>query len=192
MANLKKTLFATAGQKIISFLVDNAGNEFTEKDISKATGVKKSATNLALRKLAGKGLVDIKKVGRSSLCKIKENNFVAKEIKVLQNILILLPLLEKLKPVSQKIILFGSAARGENNKDSDVDLFVQTNNLDEVKKIIFSSNLREKLQFIVKAPKDMLKINKSKPLLFQEIKKGKIIWETYSEFIAETKKILKR
>lgn len=181
MKNIKNTLFATSQQKIISFLAANPGEEFTEKDLSKTTGVKKSAVNLALRKLVENKLVNRKTVGRSSIYRIEESNLVAKEIKVLQSILTMSRLLDKLKPQSQKIILFGSAARGENNKDSDIDLFVQSNNPDQVKKIVFSSSLREKIQLIIKKPGDMLKINKDKPLIFQEIEKGRVLWENHEE-----------
>jgi len=181
MYNILSALFATSEQKIVNFLAANSGEEFTEKAISKATGVKKSAVNLALRRIIKLKIIERKKIGRNSLNKIAENNVIAKEIKVLQNILILFPLLEKLKTESQKIILFGSSAEGKNEKKSDFDLFIQTNSPAKVNKIILSSPLREKLQPVVKKPKDMLKINKNKPLLFQEIERGRVLWEKYEE-----------
>jgi predicted nucleotidyltransferase len=181
MKSIQHTIFATSEQKIISFLADNSGKEFTEKEISKASKVKKSAVNLALHRLSANRLISKKTIGRSSLFKIEENNLFAKEIKILQSILTLSDLLEKLKPFSQRIILFGSSAEGRNTKESDIDLFVQTDSPEKVRKVILSSPLREKVQLIAKKPKEILKINKKKPLLFQEIDRGRVLWENYGE-----------
>lgn len=90
-----------------------------------------------------------------------------------------MPIIENLKKHSQKIILFGSTSQGINTPKSDIDLFVQSNNPKEIRKIINDSNLRNKIQLIVKTPEEMLRINKEKPLFFEEIKKGKIICENY-------------
>jgi len=181
MQNLGKYIFTTATQKILDFLAGLSGEQFTEKEIAKATGVKKSAVNLALRELVSQKIIIKEKVGRTSLYNADGDNYVVKEIKVLRNILEISPLLEKLKPVSRKIILFGSAAKGENTNESDIDLFILTNDPALVRKIISYSSLKNKIQLIVKTLKEMFLINKKKPLFFQEIEKGRVLYENYGE-----------
>lgn len=179
--NLKKYLFATSSQKVLNFLVNNIDKQYTEKEITEGAGVKKSAVNLALRGLVNKKIIKRKKIGRTSLYNADENNFIIKEIKILQNILLLVPIMEKLKPESQKIIFFGSGAKGENTSESDIDIFVQSDSPNIIRKIINSSPQADKIQLIVKTPKDMLLINRKKPLFFKEIEKGKVLWENYEK-----------
>ncbi|MFA6160027.1 MAG: nucleotidyltransferase domain-containing protein [Parcubacteria group bacterium] len=177
MSIIEKIIFTTSQQKALVFLVENTGKEFQEKEIVKKTGVKKSAVNLALRKLSENKIIKCKKIGRTSLYQADSKNNLIREIKVLLNVSKLEPLINKLKSESIKIILFGSFANGTNKKDSDIDLFVLTNNINGVRKIINNSEIAERVQLIVKSPSEMIKINKNKPLLFQEIEKGKVMHE---------------
>lgn len=180
MSKLNAILFFTSQQKILSFLVENFA-EYTEKEISKNTGVKKSAVNLALRDLVTQGLIQKRKVGRTALLQADFNNNLVKEIKVLKNILEVQPLINKLQMESQKIILFGSFASGKNTKESDIDLFVLSKKNEAIRKIINASEFAERVQLILKTPGEMLKINQNKPLLFQEIEKGKVLWEAHED-----------
>lgn len=176
--NLPNKLFSTVSQqKILFFLAENVEAEFQEKEISARTGVRKSAVNLALRQLVEKKIIQKRKIGRSSLYVADVKNNIIREIKILQNIVTVEPLIGKLKEISQKIILFGSSSDGTNRKNSDIDLFILTNKFTEVLRIANNSSLAEKLQIIAKTPTEMLKINKKKPLLFQEIEKGRVLWE---------------
>lgn len=172
-----KFLFMTSPQKVLLFLAENAGKEFQEKEIAEKTGVKKSAVNLALRELFGNKIIARRKIGRSSLYMADINNNVIKEIKVLRNIAHINPLIERLKKKSKKIVIFGSFADGTNREDSDIDLFILSEVPGAIRNIINNSEFAEKIQLVAKTQKEMIKINKNKPLLFQEIEKGKVLWE---------------
>lgn len=177
MNNLHKLLFNTAQQKILAFLAENAGESYQEKEVAKKTVVKKSAVNLALRELFEMKIINRQKIGRSSLYSADAKKNIIREIKVLQNISTIEPLVNKLEEDSQKIVLFGSFADGTNTKDSDIDLFILTNHPTAIRKILNDSALAERIQIITKTPVEMLKINKNKPVLFQEIEKGRVLWE---------------
>lgn len=181
MKNLKQYIFSTAGQKILEFLSANADKQYTEKEISDSMKAKRSSINLALHVLVEEDIINKKKVGRTSLYGADANHIIIKELKILQNLLLIYPLIEKLKPESQKILLFGSSSKGTNTAESDIDLFVQTNNVKKIREIVNSSQLKDKIQLITKTPKEMLVINNEKPLFFQEIEKGKLIWENYGK-----------
>ena len=115
---------STTTQRILAYLAIHSAEEFTEKEISRRTGVKKSATNLALRNLVRTDLISRRKIGRSSLFKADISENLIREIKVLITKEKLSPLVKKLKKTSKKIALFGSAAAGTNTKDSDIDLLI--------------------------------------------------------------------
>lgn len=181
MENINKHIFSTSGQKIIEFLCSESGKQHTEKEIVGKIGIKKSTVNLAMHNLLESNLILSKKIGRSSLYSVDTDNAVIREIKTLQGIISLMPTIEALKKESQKIILFGSVSQGINANESDIDLFAQSNNPKEIRKIIEKSKFKNKIQLIVKTPKEMLIINKEKPLFFEEVKKGRIVYEKYEQ-----------
>ncbi len=173
----QQILFSSVAQKIIYFLASQPDRQFSEKEIATASGSRKSAANLALRKLAVAGLVQSTKIGRSALHRVAAGHPAIKEMKIMQTILETIPLTDKLAEVSQKIVLFGSSAKGENRSDSDIDIFVLANDVAKVRKIINTSPLADRVQAIINRPAEMLAINRNKPLLYQEIDNGITLWE---------------
>ena len=86
-------------------------------------------------------------------------------------------MIERLKLLSQKIILFGSNARGEDNQQSDIDLLVITHNDKEVRDIIEKYLSKRKVQIITKTPLSFSELEKKDPVFFRELELGIILWE---------------
>jgi len=176
MANLLYSIFTeTNTLKILGYLVENPGREFIEKEIQKATGISKGGVNSALRELAQKKLIERKRRGRMYFYTTQLNNPFVRQLKVLKNIARLWPLTKKLRSLSQKIILFGSWSRGENLKDSDIDLCVLTNSAEEVQQIIKKSSLKNKLQLITRTPTGFAELEKKDPIFFKEVDRGIVL-----------------
>ena len=76
-----------------------------------------------------------------------------------------------------KLGLIGSFARGEQTEDSDIDLFVLSNQPESAQRIIQKSSLSEKIQPVIKKQVEFIGLDKKKPLFYQEIEKGIILWE---------------
>ena len=96
--------------------------------------------------------------------------------------LLIEPLVEKLKGLSHKIILFGSWADGSDNEDSDIDLFIVSSEkektLSVVNKFSYSAKLyNRKVQPIINAPEELLKKGKEERVFREQIEKGKVLWE---------------
>lgn len=73
------------------------------------------------------------------------SNPVIKQYKVMTNVLQLAPNLEQLQARAIKIILFGSASRGEDYPDSDIDLFVLTKDPKSTADLIPKSKSKRKI-----------------------------------------------
>ena len=174
---LENLLFFTNAQKILSFLIKNPDKEYFDRQISKLTGISRAGTNFALRDLAKQGVLLRERRGRMYFYKVPSNDIFIRYLKILQNIVTLHPLIKKLKKFSLKIILYGSAAKGENHSDSDIDIFIITRNIKKVEKIIFKDKLREKIQYIAYTPLDFVKSKKSNPIFYKEVGKGIILWQ---------------
>ncbi len=174
---LKNLLFSTNCQKILSFLIEHPDKELFDRQISKLTGISRAGTNFSLRDLAKEGLILRQRHGRMYFYKTQPDNVLIKYLKIVQSIVFLYPLIKKLKSLSLRIILYGSASKGENTAESDIDIFVLTRNPEEIKKIIFKSKLRKKIQYIVNTPNDFVKLKTKNKIFYEEIENGIILWE---------------
>ena len=178
---MKKILFATNSQKILEFLIQTPGEEYLSKEIQIAVKTSKAGTNFALNDLVNIGFVRRKKRGKMYLYAISFNHPIIKQLKVLKVIIFLNPLLKKIRNKSQKIILYGSSSRGENTKDSDIDLFVATNSLSEVEKIVRNSSKGKIIQLIIRTPLKYIEMEKTDPIFYTEIERGIVLWEAKNE-----------
>jgi len=174
---IRKILYFTNPQKILGFLLKNPEEEFYDRQISNLAGVSRAGTNFALRDLAKAGIIQREIRGRMNYYNISIESPLTKYLKILQNIVILNPLIEKLKPLSRKIILYGSSSKGENLKTSDLDLCLFSNNRKQVGDILLKSPLREQLQAVIVSQNDFVKLKKKNPVFYKEVMKGIVLWE---------------
>ncbi len=170
-------LFSTNYQKILKHLAYHPSGEYTEKEIQEATSVSRAGVNFALRALAKEGLVKLQKKGRMSLYSVSLDNPIIRRIKVIINLVRIEPLVSSLKDLAERIVLFGSSATGTNIEESDIDLFVLTNNPKEVLKKVSAHPLAEKIQLVAKKPIDFVSLKKKDPVFYDEVSRGLLIWE---------------
>lgn len=167
-------------QKILSFLADNPDQQFYGSQISKMANVSMGASNQILKELTLKKFVIAEKKGRMIFYKIDKNHPLVKQIKTTNTISRLSGLMSALKGECLEVILFGSAARGENSIDSDIDLFVVSHNPDQVKKIIKKRyNKTLPIEPIVKTPNQWADIESKDKEFFLEVSRGIILYQNH-------------
>ena len=174
---LKKVLYSTNNQKVLYFLLEHIGEEYYDRQISKLAGVSRAGANFALRELVKAGLVKREKRGRMSFYRLEQKSTFIKYLKLIQNIVLLQSLIDKLIPLSLRLILYGSAGKGENRADSDFDIFVLARDTKEVKRTIFESDLRKRIQHVVCTPNEFAKLRKKNAVFYKEILDGIVLWE---------------
>lgn len=174
---MEKILFATNTQKTINFFIEAGHDWYGRAIIEKKTGLSKAGTNFALKELMFYKLITRQKKAGAFIYQLNDGNVLVKQIKVLKVLAKISALLEKLKPLSQKIVLFGSSSRGENTTDSDIDLFILSRNEAEIRKIVKASRLSDKVQLIVKTASELESLKKNDPYFFNEIDRGITVWQ---------------
>lgn len=174
---VNKFLFATNSQKVLNFFLAVKSDWFVRAVIEKKTGLSKAGVNLALKELLKYGLISKDKKASVFIYRLNNDNPAVKQFKVLKVMAEISGLTARLKVLSQKIILFGSASRGENTPASDIDLFVLTRSEAEAKKIIKASRLSGKIQLIAKTASELELIKKNDPYFFKEIDRGITVWQ---------------
>lgn len=174
---MQSIIVTTNSQKALNFLIKNPGKQFTANEVQKGIKISKAGINVALRKLVKEKIVFRQKRAKIFLYCVDHSNPVIKQLKVLQTIIILQPLIVKIKDCSEKAVLFGSCARGENLPDSDIDLFILTNAKEEVKTILGKFFLKKKLQLIIRNPLQFSEMEIKELVFFEEIVRGITLWE---------------
>ena len=160
-----------------NFLLDNAGEKFYLTQISQKTKISDSTVHQILEKQVKKGLVKKEKLGNLSLYLINQSSPEVKLKKQLRTFLTLQPLIDQFKEWSEKIILFGSASLGEDTIKSDFDLFILSNEKDQIYKIFSQSKLKDKVKLVVKNFLEYMEMKEKDKFFFEEVNKGKILWE---------------
>lgn len=175
---LKEIFYSTSQQRVLYFLLANPDKKYYDREISRLAKASRASTNYALHNLMAAGLVKREKKGRMYFYYVTSEDPIIRQLKVTQNLIDIRPLIEKLKPISLKIVIYGSAATGTNHAESDIDLFILTRDSKKAKDIIYRSPLKERLQYVVTNPQDFIRLKKQNPVFYKEISGGIILHES--------------
>lgn len=109
---------------ILKFFIENPSDEFYLKEIQAGTKSAKSGLINWLNKFVKMGILSKKTRGRLSIYNLKSDNPFVKHLRILMNVSTFLPLARGLRELDVEVYLYGSVARGEDVKGSDVDLLI--------------------------------------------------------------------
>lgn len=163
---------AKTEQKIITLLADYPEREFYAQEIAKKVKCSKASVSGILKLLADKKIVFKKVKGHMKFYHINQGSSEVKRARIDLALEKLGPTLVKLKKSSQKIILFGSASRGEQTAGSDIDLFILSKNKNETRKILENTNRNLRIKAITKTRSEWAEMEAREPEFYQEIKNG--------------------
>lgn len=170
-----------AEKKIFNFLLDHAGQKLYLSQIAIGSGASVSTCYQVLERITKEKLLTKEKMGNLSIYAVNLSDALNRQLKVLRTIELLKPLIERLTPFSRKIILFGSAGEGTDIAESDIDLFILTNEKDEARKIISKVKIGKKIQAIIKNALEFSELREKDKFFYEEIKKGRVLWEAGDE-----------
>jgi len=113
---------------------------------------------------------------------IDSSNAILIEFKKMVNLLLIEPLVEELKKISSRIVLYGSCALGTDNSDSDLDLFIVSNSKKRVSNVINTFNFpmgfeNIHIQPVIRTPVELLEARESEQTFMEEVERGIVLWE---------------
>lgn len=175
---LADVLVVTPPQKVLDFMVREPGKQFTAGEIQSGTKLSRAGTNAALRKLTAEKLILREKKALIYLYHIETiNRPLIKQLKIVQNLVLIAPLVDRLKTAAEKIILYGSCSRGENTVDSDIDLLILTHDKESAEAETGRARIGKKLQIIYRTPVDFTEMEKKDREYYEEVSRGLVLWE---------------
>ena len=171
-------VFYTNNMKALALFLKNPSASFYGGEVAKRTGLSRAGANFALRDLSHEGLLLKEGRGRMDFYRLDGLNPVARQMKVVFNVVQLVPLTNALSKCSIRIVLYGSAATGENAEDSDTDLLILSRDKKEVEKIV-GKYFFERLQPVIHTPQEWAVIEGNNPVFAEETRHGLILWESH-------------
>jgi len=172
----------TVNQKVLSLLVKFPDKEFYERQIARKLGIGYSSANGSLNELYSSGVIKRRREGKMYFYSVDRSSPIVIEFKKLVNLILVEPLVEELKNASNRVVLYGSCAQGTDTSESDVDLFVVSDNKDKVLEAIndfkFPRGFEDiHIQAIVKTPVELLEMKGPEQAFIEEVERGTVLWE---------------
>ncbi len=180
-------IITTNTQKVLSLLTKFSDQEFYEREVARSLEISAGSANRALNELFSSGVVTRRREGKMFFYSINSSNNTANiELKKIINLLLIEPLVEALKAISSRVVMYGSCAQGTDTSESDLDLFVVSNDKKNVSDAI--NNFRFPrgyenihIQPVIKTPVDLLGSGESERTFLEEIESGLKLWEKVAD-----------
>jgi len=179
---LQSHLIATINQKVLSLLVKFSDQEFYEREVARKLGIATGSANRALNELYSTGAVTRRREGKMYFYSIDSSDAALTEFKKMVNLMLIEPLVEELKKISSRVVLYGSCALGTDNSESDLDLFVVSNSKEGVSNVISSFTFPRgfeniHIQSVIRTPVELLEGGESERTFMEEVERGIVLWE---------------
>lgn len=179
---LQPHLIKTINQKVLSLLVKFSDQEFYEREVSRKLGISTGSAHRALNELYLDGAITRRRKGRMYFYSIDPSNAVLTEFKKMVNLMLVEPLVQELKNVSSRIVLYGSCALGTDTSESDIDLFIVSTSKKGVFNVVsgftFPTGFENiHIQSVIKTPVELLKGGESARTFMEEVERGIVLWE---------------
>lgn len=183
---LKDLFLPTVQLKVLSFFVLHSGETFHERAVARQTKISLGGTNAALRSLQKQGILTRQRVGRNVIFALNDSLPALYYFKLLNILVLLEPMIASLKTLARRVILFGSFARGENTRGSDIDLLIVSNQKEQVPAALekfavpWGKNGIE-IQPVIRTTAEWMRLEKKDPIFFEEISRGITLWDEQQE-----------
>lgn len=172
--DMKNIFISTAHQRVLEFLCDHPTGRFYDRELArKVKNVSRASVNNVLRDLSKANLIRRKREGKQVYNSLNLDHPLVRKFKSFLNILKMFPFLEDLKSVTDKIILYGSIVDGSNKEDSDIDVFVVSDEpFGKIQKIVDRYKLESRLQLVIKTKAEYLTLKDKEPVFYEEVHRG--------------------
>ena len=135
--------------------------------------------NQMLHSFASLGWLLEEKRGRMLFYRANNEDPTVRQLKVLFTLFSLEDLIKQAKPLSQRLILFGSSANGTDGKESDIDLFLLTDDKKEVSDVVhkFNAKSQKRVAPIILDTQGFSRLRREDSAIFDRISKGIVLWQ---------------
>lgn len=174
MYQLNDILGSSTGYRMLKFFAKNPNEEFYRSQLKEKLGMAKATVGKWLKALENERIITSKEKSNAKFYKLNKESSIVKQTKILISLEEIIPLFNDF---SKEAYIYGSVARGEDTRKSDIDLLVITN--EEEKKVIEEVNeVSKKIERDIKptifTPLEFSKLAKEDKAFYERINRDKI------------------
>ena len=171
--------YSAATMAIIEVLGIDPETRFHVRAVAERASVSVGTASMVLKGLERSGLLTVEEEGNMKFYQYDLSDPVARQWKVLFNTTRLRPLIRELKEETDRVILFGSAGEGTDTRESDLDLFILTQNESGVRQILrgFQRKYSRHLSPLIMNAVGYARLRRQDPSLYENISRGRTLWE---------------
>ena len=176
---LDALIFATPEQKVLRYLLTEPTTTFTLRVIaSKLKGIRGLGGAEGISRILSEfheiGLTD--QIDNGKAVRLKDDIPALTILKKFSALCDLDGLRQLLEGISSKGLLFGSRARGSARSDSDYDLYVVSDQAEDVVRIVAGHPFAKKIIVTVKSTIDDRKLDREDPVTFKKLEEAILLW----------------
>lgn len=169
--------------RIFSFFSKNPTLGFHLREVVRKTRFSPRTVHYALHFLHKNSILLKKLQGNLTIYSLNLNSIITKQLRVMDILVLLNPLIVSLKPLANKIILYGSCSDGSYINSSDIDLFIISESGEEIHNRI--NSFQKKSPFPIKPVivdiHEEIKMKQEEKPFYERVEHGLILWESRNE-----------
>lgn len=148
------------------------------REIAKTLNLSLGPVSETLKNLEQSGLLIRKVRGRLVTYRANMESSLLREMKILITLLECHELLQELETSAERVILFGSCARGDDTAESDIDLVIETDEPDRASQVVnsFAFIGGRKLSTIILSPDEFRELRRRDQPFYERVMQGKILF----------------
>jgi predicted nucleotidyltransferase len=177
MARLTDMLGSKNCMALLMMLIARPEEEIYQADIVKRSNLSKMTVIKWLNFLEKHNVLKATKKGNLKYYSLNKDNPILKQIKALVNTMNVYEPSNRLSGKGVEVYLFGSAARGEDTGESDIDVLI-IGKIDKRDLVAFIDNVRErtnkKVNPVVMDPFEYLALHKKNKTFYENFQKDRI------------------
>jgi len=162
--------------EIIEFFIENQDKETYQSEISRKLRISRNTALKWLGLLTKNNFLNERISGKMKFFWLNKDNVVVKQTKILINVAKLSDVLRFVKE-GLEIYLYGSAAKGEEDKESDVDLLmIGRIEREKLVKIVEDTRhaMGREIRPLVLTPLEYAQLSRRDKVLYENIEKSKV------------------
>ena len=162
-----------ANSKVLRYFLEMPGTKAHAAKLVRETGLAKGSVLPALASLEKAGLLAKAQLANALLYSLAPGP-EARQLKILLTLSKLHPIMHEMRDSKVEIYLFGSAARGENDEKSDVDLLVISEKAASAFSAAFAKIRNAEVRPLFYSPMDYAMLARSDPAFYDRVEKDRI------------------
>ncbi|MFP4005303.1 MAG: nucleotidyltransferase domain-containing protein [Candidatus Hadarchaeia archaeon] len=169
-------LGSEASVRIVELFCQNPNEEFYSKKVGDKLGISKATNIKWLKRLTDAGILTAQSRGRKKFYKLKLNNPLARQLRILMTLSELIPRLKD-QDTLRSAYLVGSSAKGTHAPDSPLELLIlHRGDPSQIRSVLddVSSKIGREIEAKIMTPLEYAELSKDKPKLHERLEREKI------------------